>query len=453
MKHFQSIRWRLQIWHGLLLVTVLAGFGAAIYRVESELKSRRVEEELQRRLQVLSRSRHPVQNARPPRQRFDLQPEYAALFDQAGSGGFYYVVWLRTSGVELRSSTAPADIPLPQTNSAQGLRTRGMLRESYLEPAPGDCLLVGYRIEHDAAELRHLAWWLTLVGGGVVLVGLIGGAFLVHRALQPVRDISAAAQKIATGNLTERIASSASGSELGQLVAVLNSTFARLDAAFTQQAHFTADAAHELRTPVSVILAHAQYGLGSTCDNPEHQEAFAASERAANRMRRLIDSLLELARLDAGQEKPTRQPCDLGVIAADCIELIQPMAEARGIHLHAELHSAIGTCDADRLAQVITNLLSNAVHYNHDGGTVHVTTQQNSSTLTLSVRNTGPGIAAEDLPHIFDRFYRVDKARSHTGRTGLGLAIAKAMVQVHGGSIQVTSDPEQGTTFTVTLPA
>ena len=453
MKYFQSIRWQLQIWHGLLLVAVLMGFGAAIYRVESELKSRRADEELQRRVQVLASSRHPVQNARPPRQKFDLRPEHTALFDQSADSGFYYVVWLRTSGVALHSTTAPADVPLPQAHTSRGERTRGLLRESYLQPAPGDCLLVGYRTAHDVAELHHLAWWLLVAGGAVILVGLIGGAYLVHRTLKPVRDISDAAQKIATGNLTERIANTASGSELGQLVNVLNSTFARLDAAFTQQAHFTADAAHELRTPLSVMLAHAQYGLGSTCDNPEHHEAFAASERAANRMRRLIDSLLELARLDAGQEVPERQPCDLAVIVTECIELIHPMADARGIHIHSELSTAICACVADRLAQVITNLLTNAIHYNYDGGTVRVATQHNSCTITLIVHNSGPGIAAEDLPHIFDRFYRADKARaSHTGRTGLGLAIAKAVVQIHGGSIQASSEPEHGTTFIVTLP-
>ena len=453
MKYFQSIRWQLQIWHGLLLVAVLTGFGAAIYRVESELKSRRADEELQRRVQVLAASRHPVQNARPPRQKFDLRPEQAALFDQSADGSFYYVVWLCTSGVALHSTTAPADVPLPQANTARGERTRGLLRESYLQPAPGDCLLVGYRTANDVAELHHLAWWLIVAGGVVTLVGLIGGAYLVHRTLKPVRDISNAAQKIATGNLTERIANTASGSELGQLVNVLNSTFARLDAAFTQQAHFTADAAHELRTPLSVMLAHAQYGLGSTCDNPEHHETFVASERAANRMRRLIDSLLELARLDAGQEAPQCQPCDLAAITAECISLVQPMADARGIHIHTELSTALCACDADRLAQVITNLLTNAIHYNYDGGTVHVGTQHDHSTISLTVHNTGPGIPAVDLPHIFDRFYRADQARaSHTGRTGLGLAIAKAIVQAHGGSITATSEPEQGATFTVMLP-
>jgi len=453
MRSFQSIRWRLQIWYGLLLIAALAGFGAAIFRVESARQFRQLDEELQRRVQVLAKSRHPVPNARPPRQQFVLLPENSALFDQGGAAEFYYVVWLHGGDAPIRSSTAPVDIPMPQNNTAASVRARGTLREAFLLPAPGDCLLVGHRTERDIAESHHLAWWLLIAGGGVVLLGLTVGSYLVHRALKPVRDISFAAQKVATGDLTQRIASSTSGSELGQLVNVLNSTFARLDAAFTQQAHFTADAAHELRTPVSVILAQAQYGLSNACENDEHREVFEASQRAANRMRHLIDSLLDLARLDAGQESPDRKPCDLATIAADCLELIRPMATARSIQIHADLRSAICTGDADRLAQVITNLLTNAVHYNYDGGEVQVSTRHDSGIATLVVRNTGPGITAEDLPRIFERFYRADKARTGSaGRTGLGLAIAKAIVQSHGGSITVTSELEKGATFTVSLP-
>jgi two-component system, OmpR family, sensor kinase len=452
MKWLHSIRWRLQIWHGMLLIAALGGFGVAAYHVQSERLFRRVDEESQRRLQILSASKHPMPNARPPRQRFSISPENAALFDQEGSGGFYYIVWLHGSEPQ-RSKTAPADAPMPGGRDTPGSRERGMLREKYLLPAPDDCLLVGCNMAHDLADLHQLAWWLAGAGGGVVLLGLIGGSYMVRRALKPIGDISDAAQKVATGDLSQRIAGSASGSELGLLVNVLNSTFARLDAAFTQQAHFSADAAHELRTPVSVVLAEAQYGLDTACTNDEHRESFDAIHRAANRMRRLIESLLQLARLDSGQETSERGPCDLAALAADCLESVRSMASGRNIEIHADLSHVTCTCHADRISQVITNLLTNAVYYNHDGGQIHVGTLRDADMAALIVQNTGPEIDGADLPHIFERFYRADKARtSSSGRTGLGLAIAKAIVQSHGGSIDVASSAESGTRFTVRLP-
>ena len=390
MKRLQSIRWRLQIWHGLLLVAVLAGFGVAIYRVESDRQSRRIDAELQRRLQALAASRHPMRGANPPRQQFVLSPENAVLFDHEGDGEFYYVVWLHGSDSAIRSATAPDNVPMPEAGAPTARLRHPYLHEAFLSPAPGDYLLVGHPTNRDLAELHHLAWWIVIAGGSVLLIGLLGGAWLVNRALRPIHSISLAAQKIATGDLTQRISTDGSGSELGQLVNVLNSTFARLDTAFAQQARFTADAAHELRTPVSVILAHAQYGLASECANDEHREAFEASQRAAQRMRRLIESLLELARLDAGQESPHREECDLAVIAADCIELIRPMAAQRSIQIHTDLTAAICQGDADRLAQVVANLLTNAIDYNHDGGEIHISTRSDNGTITLAVTNTHP---------------------------------------------------------------
>ena len=452
MKVFHSIRWRLQLWYGLLLLAVLSGFGITAYRLESARQNRRMDEELQRRLPVLVAGQRPVRGNRGLRE-FSLSPREAALFDDsAREGAFYYVVWLRHSDQPVTySPTAPHDVPQPKAGEPP-TRLRGDRREVFSFPGPGDCVLVGRSIAADLAEQQRLALWLTGVGAAVLVLGLAGGAWLVIRALRPIKDISSAAGKIATGDLTQRISTADSESELGQLAGVLNSTFARLDAAFTQQARFTADAAHELRTPVTVMLTHAQNGLASECLNEEHREAFEATQRAAQRMRRLIESLLELARLDAGQETLRRDECDLARIAADSLELIQPLAAKRGIRVHTDFSPASCLGDADRLTQVLTNLLTNALNYNHDGGEVRITTRRDASTAMLTVWNTGPGIPAEDLPHIFERFHRADRSRSSTGQSGLGLAIAKAIVQAHGGGITVESQPMGETTFTVSLP-
>ena len=453
MKFFHSMRWRLQLWYGLLLIAVLSGFGITAYRLESARQNRRIDEELQRRLPVLVASQRPARGNRELRE-FSLSPRAAALFDDsARDGAFYYVVWLRHSEQPVSySSTAPRDVP-PPTAGESPTRLRGDLRETFLFPGPGDCVLVGRSITTDLADQRQLAVWLFGVGAAVLVLGLAGGAWLVTRALRPIRDISSAAGKIATGDLTQRISTADSESELGQLAGVLNSTFARLDAAFTQQARFTADAAHELRTPVTVMLTHAQNGLTGECLNEEHREAFEASQRAAQRMRRLIESLLELARLDAGQEPLRRDECDLAKIAADSLELVRPLADKRGIRITTGFSATPCHGDADRLAQVLTNLLTNALDYNHEGGEVRITTQPDHASATLTVWNTGPGIPAEDLPRIFERFHRADKSRSSAGHSGLGLAITRAIIQAHGGSITAQSQAASGTTFTVSLPA
>ncbi len=453
MKFFHSIRWRLQLWYGVLLVAVLSGFGITAHRLESARQNRRIDEELQRRLPVLVAGQRPVRGNRELRE-FSLSPRDAAHFDNsARDDAFYYVVWLRHSEQPATySPTAPREVPQPKAGESP-TRQRGDRREVFLFPGPGDCVLVGRSIAADLADQRQLALWLAGVGAAVLVLGLAVGAWLVMRALRPIKDISSAAGKIATGDLTQRIATADSESELGQLAGVLNSTFARLDAAFTQQARFTADAAHELRTPVTVMLTHAQNGLATECANEEHREAFEATQRAAQRMRHLIESLLELARLDAGQEPLRRDECDLSRIAADSLELVQPLAAKRGIRIHTDFAAAICHGDADRLAQVLTNLLTNAIDYNHDDGEVRISTRREGSTATLAIWNTGPSIPGEDLPHIFERFHRADKSRSSTGHSGLGLAIARAIVRAHGGSISARSETGNGTSFTISLPA
>jgi signal transduction histidine kinase len=468
--HFpRSIRWRLQIWYGVLLVGVLSGFGFTAYRLESSRRFREIDEGLQERISALvvalrTATRPDADSNRrdtplPPGQErptgpaqlssLKLTPQQAALF---GDGtGYYFSIWMRGKEPLFHSANAPSGVPLPQDRDA-AVRMRGEFLESFLFAAPVDCVLVGRSIAAEQADLRTLAVLLAAIGGAVLAAGLVVGWWLVTKAFRPVEDISGTAAKIATGDLSQRIDTTETDSELGRLATVLNSTFARLEAAFAQQARFTADAAHELRTPVSVMLTHAQNGLASECPNEEHREAFEAAQRAAQRMRSLIESLLELARIDAGQEPLRREKCDLSKITADCIELIRPLAAARRIAIHADLPATHCQGDAGRLAQVVTNLLGNAIDYNHDGGEVRIATKRTNGTATLTVSNTGPGIPAAELPHIFERFHRADKART-AGHSGLGLAIAQAIVRAHGGSIEAASEPGKGATFTVKLSA
>jgi heavy metal sensor kinase len=290
-------------------------------------------------------------------------------------------------------------------------------------------------------------------GTTVLLLGLVGGWWVATRAIRPIETISATAVKIAAGDFAQRINAADTDSELGRLAGVLNSTFARLEAAFAQQAQFTSDASHELRTPVSVILTQTQTALSRERPSSEYREALEACERAARRMRNLTESLLQLARLDAGQEPMKQEHFDLSRIVRECVEMVRPLAAERGIRIQDDVSSQECLGDAERIGQVVTNLLTNAIHFNRDQGEVRVSAHAEGDALFLAVADTGQGIPAEDIPHLFERFYRVDKSRSRIqGRNGLGLAICKAIIDAHGGSIGVSSQPGAGSTFTVKLP-
>jgi heavy metal sensor kinase len=333
------------------------------------------------------------------------------------------------------------------------MRTRGEFREFSVCFHLNERALVGRSMAPDLAAMQRLALWLFTAGASVLAFGLAGGWWVATRAIRPIEDISSTAVKIAGGDLSHRINASDTESELGRLAGVLNSTFARLEAAFANQVRFTADASHELRTPVSVILSQTQTALSRQRGAAEYRETLEACQRAAQRMRKLIESLLELARLDGGQEPMKYERFDLSRVARDCVELVRPLAAERNVEIRCELPAVECVGDAERVGQVVTNLVSNAIHFNREGGEVSLQTRAENGTVFLRVSDTGVGIPNEDVAHIFERFYRVDKSRSRIqGKTGLGLAICKAIVEAHSGAIDVTSQPG-GSTFEVRLPA
>ena len=475
-----SIRWRLQVWHGLILACVVAGFGITAYQLEAAHRLRRIDQELQRRISLLVgmvRSEPPGRGGPPgPEGHFDEDrppdappgemviraPDSLRRFDPANlfadgnAGGFYYLVWQRDGRLQTHSTNAPAELVMPARVSAaetQPARQRDGQREFVYFTPTGRCILVGCPLDADLAELKRLAWLLAAAGGGVLALGLAGGWWLASRAIRPIEAISATAAQISAGDLSQRINTEDTDNELGRLAGVLNSTFARLETAFAQQARFTADAAHELRTPVTVMLTHVQNGLAETCPNEAHRESFEACQRAAFRMRRLIESLLELARLDAGQEPFQRLRFDLATVVADALELVRPLAVERQLQVLGDLAETPCHGDFGRLSQVLVNLLTNAILYNRPGGEIRVATRLEQGHAILTVSDTGIGIAKEHVPHLFERFYRVDASRTGSaGRTGLGLAISKSIVDAHGGTIEVTSQLGVGTTFKVRLP-
>ena len=491
MKIFKSIKWRLQIWYGLILVVVLAGFGFTADLLEQFRQVEQIDFQFQWRRDFLVNALHrpprgPNQNRMPfdrsppgqapddgplgqdpqPSIEFHLPPQAAGVFDADAPNNpenFCFIIQSRDGKEIARSANVPNQVPeiksfsvwhakqAPTPGSWEGI-VNGNIREKVELLPSGEAILLACSYAPELKELRLVALTLTGVGGVILLFGFAGGWWIASRAIRPIEDISATAVKISAGDLSQRINVAEAESELGQLAAILNSTFARLEAAFAQQQQFTADAAHELRTPISVMLTQTQTALTRERSGAEYRETLEACQRASQRMRRLTESLLELARLDAGQEQMKRLKFDLSQPARNCVELIRPMADERNIKIHCELSPIECVGDSERIAQVITNLLTNAIQYNQEGGEVRLMAQSQKGMTMLAVSNTGRGISAEDLPHLFERFYRADPSRT-SGNTGLGLAISKAIVEAHGGTIEVASQPGTGTTFTVALPA
>ena len=299
----------------------------------------------------------------------------------------------------------------------------------------------------------QLALGLIVIGLAIIGAGLAGGWWLAGRALRPIANISATAESIFDGNIGKRIQVEDAQSELGQLETVLNRTFDKLDHAFQQQIRFTADASHELRTPLSVIITQIQLALSRERTPEEYRTTLDTCERAAERMRVLVNSLMELARLDAGELTVARERCDLSRIAQEALDLIQPLARKRSITLQHSFEPLAVQADAMKLGQVLINLMNNAIQHNKEGIELRLSIERNGRSAIIKVSDNGVGIPKESLPHLFDRFYRVDKARTRgQGNSGLGLAISKAIVESHGGAIHVESETGKGATFTIELP-
>ncbi|MEY2409816.1 MAG: two-component system, OmpR family, sensor kinase [Verrucomicrobiota bacterium] len=483
-----SIKWRLQAWHGLLLVAVLGAFGVTAFQFQRVTLLRHIDQELQERSGLLLGELRPQGRGGRPRPALDGPdgprrerpggeepprdgaPDFpppprelttsgpvADLFDSEGTNAFYYVIW-RRDGMMLKHSGQAADSvpmpPRPERLPASATRMRGNWREFFHYTPPGECVLVGRWIGADLSELRRFGWRLGGAGLAVWLLGLAGGWWMAIRAFRPVEEIGVTASRISAGNLSERIVLAKTDDELGRLAGVLNSTFARLDTTFTQQQKFTADASHELRTPISVILNQVQTALKRERPAADYREALEACQRAAQRMRQLTESLLALARMDSRIEPVGVDRIDLADVTRECVDLLRPLADERRVSVQCDLGAALCCGDSGRLKQVVTNLLSNAIQHSPESGGIRVGTRLEDGEVVLTVTDQGPGVTPEALGRIFERFYRADESRNRrTGGVGLGLAIVKSCVEGYGGTVVASNVTPHGLRMEVRLPA
>ena len=459
----RSLQWRLQAWHAVVLTVVLTTFGLIVYHLLWLTRLSEIDAGLDRTAEVLtSRLRRlsfgpPTESVPQPSQVRWLPEEFSSLFEGENSR-FYYVVWGRDGRVLQRSEIIP-DVKFENHYVESSwlpvriARTDKGKREVVYVANPGTHVLVGRSIDLDLAAQHASGWLLAACGWAILALGVIGGGWLSGRTIRPIATMSNIAKNISAENLSQRIDVQETDSELGQLAHVLNQTFDRLESAFEQQARFTADASHELRTPLAVILSQIELALSKPRSNEEYLAALETCQRASRRMRSLIDSLLLLARLDSGQPDLNCGPLDLSEVATESVELLRPLAEERQIKLGSEITPVPFVGDRERLGQVMMNLLSNAIRYNQEGGRVDVRVERINGDAVVTVSDTGIGIPASDLPHIFERFFRVDRTRSRAdGGSGLGLSICQSVVAAHGGQITARSEPQCGTTVEVRLP-
>jgi heavy metal sensor kinase len=304
------------------------------------------------------------------------------------------------------------------------------------------------------ATLRQLALLLAVAVPFTLLVASVGGLFLAGRALDPIDRITRAAAAISADDLSRRLNFRGSRDEIGRLASTFDRMLDRLDRAFRRQRQFTADASHELRTPLTMLASQIDVALERKRTPAEYEELLRSLREDAARMTQLVSELLTLARADAGQQLLTKENLDLSDLVGSVVPAMQPLAAQRGLQLTEDIqaHPSVSG-DQTRLTQLLINLVDNALRYTPEGGTVKVSVGRDQEWAVLRVHDTGVGIAAEHLPHLFERFYRADPARARAdGGSGLGLAIAQWVSQAHGGQISVDSELGRGSTFSVRLP-
>ena len=315
---------------------------------------------------------------------------------------------------------------------------------------------VRIRVAASCAQIRQtlrIFKALFLIGVPIMTALAVPIGFLIaRRSLQPIHRIIACADEIANGDLTRRVPEEQTADELGELTRTPNRMLASLEDSFRRERRFTSDASHELRTPVAVILAYAESLMADTSLPDAQRETVKTILNECRRMRRMIKQMLTLTRAQEGRYPVTMEHICLNDVLNGVQAALEPIAADRSIALHIDAESRIElTADQSLITQLLLNLTENAVKYGKDGGDVWVCALQDDDSAVITVSDNGIGINSENLPHIFDRFFRADAARDRTG-TGLGLSIAQWIVQLHGGTIRAESEENIGTRFTVTLP-
>ncbi len=478
----RSLRAQLALWHGGLLALTLILLSAFTYVLLRQFLNSRADAALEQYAETTAKNIAATlyhQQTLHPGQKID--PSQFVSNDDLQSWGRYVQV-IDPYGAKVAYSDALRTLSLPIDNETM-LRGFQQHRPVTFQTAydlgeypvrvvtvpvqMGDqvpyLVQVGASVEGVEAALQRAAVILLVLTPSIFLIALMGGWWLVGRSLKPVDDMTQTALSIESKRLDLRLVPPRTDNEIGRLAGALNEMIARLDKSFRQVERFSADASHELKTPLTSIRGEAEVALMSDLKPEEYRATLRSIVEETERLSSIVNNLLLLSRADADQVRLKQEPLALDEVALAAYEPMERLARRKNIELDiAAMDPVCLRGDSLWLGQLITNLLHNAINYTPEGGSVVLSltrvpdteAPEGSGFALLSVRDTGPGIPPEHLPYIFDRFYRVDSGRSRDqGGSGLGLNIARWIAESHSGQITVASEVGKGTTFTVRLPA
>lgn len=457
-----SIRLRLTVWYLAILALGLALFGIASWFAMRVSAFRTIDEELEDRIRGVEKFMQLQIASLSPVEIRDEFREHSVL----GPGGDLFQVcdekgqWLYRSAV-LENSQVPIRLPgevgtepVYENLNVQGVPVRFATGRVVVNEYPYTIQVAAPLREFNAAlERFRLILWLS-VPALLVAAGL-GGYWISRRALRPVDQITAAAESISISNLSERLEVPPSADELQRLSETLNRMLGRLDASVQRMSQLTADASHELRAPVSLIRTTAELAVRGARTNAEYRADMLQILAEAERTTHLIDNLLVLARADSGEGGLQHELTDLASSVREAVDQGRTLARDKGVELTTSLDHALAVVrgDGEALRRLFFILIDNAVKYTPANGRVAIELNVVNRHAVVQVADSGIGIAESDQTHIFDRFWRADKVRSRgTGGFGLGLSIARWIVEQHHGSIKVQSQQGKGSTFSIALP-
>ena len=445
MKFFKSIRTRLTLWYLVFIVVLLLIFSSVAYFMLDYNLYQNLDSSLQTLSNAVITSGTPLKSN-----------EVLVVFSSSGAlveqDGTVAVNTTKLSGYVKQTLTGKITYLNTSTTGNEGIRL-------YAVPVPNVfsnqvyVVIVGQTTTEISGVLHTFIYVIVFAMVGVILLAGLGGLFLAERALKPVQQITKTAQNIEGSDLSQRI-DVKTDDELGRLAATLNEMIGRLEESFNRQRQFTADASHELRTPLAIMQAEATLALSKERTSDDYRKSLETISQESDYMSSVISKLLFLARSDAGKEQLNFEGVELKELITGLSANIEALAQDKGIKFAVDAKEEL-TVNGDKvkLRQLFINILENAVRYTPADGRISVSLVKQESNAVVSISDTGIGIPPEHLPHIFERFYRVDKARTRAdGGVGLGLAIAKIIAESHKGTIAVTSEVGKGTTFTISLP-